>query len=145
MVIEEDNQRLFEEISKELLIVLSSFYKDKSLGPNGWTVECFVAFFELVGDDLLRIVVEEVRTSGKVLIYFNTTFISIIPKSNKPKSFNEFILITPYNCIYKIIVEVLALKPKGILNEVISLEQFGFLKGIKIHEAYRGCTNRVTL
>ena len=71
-----DNQSLLEETSKEeLLIGLSSFYKDKSLRPNGWTVECFVAFFDLVGDDLLRIVVEEVRTSGKVLIYFNTTFI----------------------------------------------------------------------
>jgi hypothetical protein len=83
-VLEEDNGILMEEVSKaELKDVLHRFQKDKSPSPDGWLVEFFLGFYEIIGDDLLR-VIEESRTSGRVLATFNSTFIALIPKSNNP-------------------------------------------------------------
>jgi hypothetical protein len=40
---EEDNRLLMEEVSEEeLKEVLHSFQKDKSPGPDGWTIEFFL-------------------------------------------------------------------------------------------------------
>jgi hypothetical protein len=48
------------------LEVLKGFSKDKSLGPDGWTVEFFLFFIDLVGPDLLAMV-EETRIRGEVI------------------------------------------------------------------------------
>jgi hypothetical protein len=54
LIEEEDNRALFQEISKEeLLAIISSFKRDKSLGPYDWNVEFFKDFFDIVGFDLL--------------------------------------------------------------------------------------------
>lgn len=37
----------------EILVALKSFAKDKSPSPDGWTVEFYLHFFDLVGPDLL--------------------------------------------------------------------------------------------
>jgi hypothetical protein len=50
----------------EINEVLKGFATDKSPGPDGWTVEFFVQFFKLVGEDLLE-VVEDSRIKGKVI------------------------------------------------------------------------------
>jgi len=41
-----------------ILEVLKGFTKDKSLGPDVWTVEFFLNFFDLVASDLLEAVEE---------------------------------------------------------------------------------------
>jgi len=46
-----------EEVSKEeLLMILRSFQKDKSLGPNGLFVELFLGCFYFIGEDLRKVV-----------------------------------------------------------------------------------------
>jgi hypothetical protein len=74
-----------------------------------------LGFFDLLGDDLLR-VVEEVRTSGKVMGSFNSTFISLIPKVDKLGTFDDFRPISLCNYIYKIISKVLAVRLKKFLS-----------------------------
>jgi len=74
---------------EELKDVLHSFKKDKSPSPDRWTVEFFTIFFDLVGIDLLEMV-EETRTLGKIRRGINSTFIMLIPKSNKPTTFNDY-------------------------------------------------------
>jgi hypothetical protein len=69
--------------------VLDSFQKSKRLGPNGWTIESFIGFYELTGEDLIQ-VVEESKVSRKMLGAFNSTSISLIPKRDNPSSFEEF-------------------------------------------------------
>jgi len=71
---------LFRLVSiNELKEVLFSFKKDKSPGPDGWTVEFFTVFFDLVSKDLLEMV-EETRNLGKIIMGINSTFIALIPK-----------------------------------------------------------------
>lgn len=47
---EGDNEDLMVEVSKgELLEVLHSFQKEKRLGPNGWPIEFYLGFYDIVG------------------------------------------------------------------------------------------------
>lgn len=48
--------------SHEIKSVLKSFTKDNIRGPNEWTVELFLAFFALMGNDIFLIVQEAMNT-----------------------------------------------------------------------------------
>jgi retron-type reverse transcriptase len=113
---------------------MQSFQKDKIPGPDGWNIEFYLGFFELIGKDILK-VVEESKLNGIIHGPLNSTFITLIPKVNGPLSFDEFRPISLCNCIYKIIAKIIARRLKPILSKSISKEQFGFLEGRQIHEA----------
>jgi hypothetical protein len=111
--------------------ILKAFSKDKSPGPDGWTVEFFLHFFELVGEDLLGMV-EESRRKGEVIKFLNATFLVLIPKVNKPSSFGDFRPISLCNLCYKIIAKLLANRLWPILSKGLAEEQLGFLQGRQI-------------
>jgi hypothetical protein len=115
-------------------VTLSSFQKDKSPGLDGWTIEFFLGFLDFIGKYLLAMV-EESRRTCHIYAPFNSTFIALIPKAINPSYFDDFCPIFLYNCIYKIVVKVIAKRIKDILSESISKEQFQFLEGRQIHEA----------
>jgi len=71
---------------QEIHVALKSFSKDKSQGPDGWIVEFYLHFFDLVGLDLLELV-EDNRIRGKVIGAINSTFLTLIPKSDTPLTF----------------------------------------------------------
>jgi len=53
---DEEVHALEKTVSKvEILEVLKGFTKEKSHGPDGWTIEFFLHFFDLVADDLWRL------------------------------------------------------------------------------------------
>eukprot|EP00253_Pinus_taeda_P008065 PITA_08065 len=132
---EEEAENLYREVSKEEIEnVIKSMPKDKSPGPDGWTIELFTHFFEQIGDELTE-VVEESRKKGEIYGPFNATFIALIPKREDSESFEDFRPISLCNAIYKIIAKVIAVRLKPILSSCISNEQFGFLDGHQIHEA----------
>ena len=85
-------------------------------------------------NDILE-VVRESQESGKVLGSINSTFLSLIPKKQKPQTFEDFRPISCCNMIYKIIAKVLALRLKAMLSDIISEEQFGFLNNRHIYDA----------
>ena len=52
-------QDLIEEMTEEELNkIISTFQKGKSLGPHGFTLEFFLGFYDLIKDDLLKVVRE---------------------------------------------------------------------------------------
>jgi hypothetical protein len=72
----DDNAVIDRVITKqEIQDILSNFAKDKSLGLDGWTVEFFTLYFDVVGDDLLDLV-EDSRTRGKIQKSLNSTFLT---------------------------------------------------------------------
>ena len=61
----EDVDQFLESITiKEVEVVLKGFKKDKIPGPDGRPVEFFLAFFDLIGEELV-LVTEQARTGGQ--------------------------------------------------------------------------------
>jgi hypothetical protein len=118
----------------ELEAILKLFKKEKSPGPDGWTVELYLHFFEIMGEYLLALV-EETRLSGHISGSINSTFIALIPKTNKPQQFGDFRPISLCNLVYKVISKVIANIIKPILSKFLSEEQLGFLGGRQIQDA----------
>jgi hypothetical protein len=87
--------------------VLHNFQKNKIPGLDGWNIEFYLSFYDLIGKDLL-VVVEESHREGHMHAPLNSTFISLIPKSNTPQCMDEFRPISLCNCIYKIVAKVIA-------------------------------------
>ena len=86
---------------EELQGVLGQFKKEKSLGSDGWTSEFFIFFFDLLGEDLLAMV-EESSIKGAILGGLNSTFLTLIPKSYRPRTFDDFHPISLCNLCYKV-------------------------------------------
>jgi len=98
---------LMEEVSKEELnVILVSFKRDKSPRPYDWLVEFLLVFDDLLEEDIITLI-EESSGIEKVLGVFNATFLALILKRDKPKSFNEFKPISLSKCIYKIMARIL--------------------------------------
>lgn len=105
---QENSMELNREVTLgELETTLKWFKSDKSPRPDRLLVEFYIAFFEIHGDDLLK-VIEECRTIGCMHGAINSTFITLIPKTGNPTSFDDFHHISLCNCIYKIIEKVIA-------------------------------------
>jgi len=130
----EDLQALNDPVTmNELENTIKWFQKEKSPCPDGWTIEFYLAFFDIIGADILR-VVEEIRTSGQLYHAINSTFIALIPKSDSPTSFADFRPISLCNVLYKIISKIIANRIRPILSQHIAPQQFAFLENRQIHE-----------
>ena len=134
MVTQEEDEEFLMDISKEeLLAIIKSFKKDHSPSPDGWNIKFFLAFFDLMGEDLLKMVME-IKGSGKMPKSLKSTFIALIPKVDHPNNFGDLRPISLYNMLYKIVAMILALRLKPLLAIFVFEEKFGFLKNMHIHE-----------
>ena len=80
MITEQMNEELTKEFSEEEISkTLHSFLKGKNPGPDGFTLEFYLGFYDMMKNDILE-VVREPQGSGKVLGSLNSTFLSLIPK-----------------------------------------------------------------
>lgn len=91
-------------------------------------MECY----DCIEEDLNR-VVESSRTTREGLIYFTTTFTTLIPKINNMSIFENFRPISVYLCIHTIISKIIAKRLNRILSWKISTKQFKFLEGITFY------------
>ena len=103
-------------------------------GPDGIPVEVYRCLFDVLGEDLLR-VIELSQISGKIPAIFNSNFLALIPKIDHPLSFEDFQPISLCNFVYKIMGKIISIWIRNVLGRCISGEQFGFLSGRKIHNA----------
>jgi hypothetical protein len=80
MVTDKEARALESPCTKEeILEVIKGFTKEKIHGPDGWTVELYLQYFDLMGQDLLD-VIEDSRNRGIVNKQLNNTFIVLVPK-----------------------------------------------------------------
>jgi len=129
------NDGFFSPISEEeLLAVMKGFKKDKSPGPDGWTIEFFLHFYDLFKEDLLR-TIEATRISGNINNAITTTFIALIPKKDRSETFSDFRPIALCNILFKIISKIIAERMKTVLSLHISNHQHAFLKDLNILDA----------
>jgi hypothetical protein len=128
-ICEDEARDLYLPVTKlELKTTFSQFKRDKSTVLDGWTVEFFLHFFDLVSDDLLALA-ESIRSDGHIAGKLYSTFLALIPKINKPLTFGDYRVISLCNLVYKVLTKVIANRIKPILSRNLSVEQFGFLEG----------------
>ena len=80
MITKEMNEELTKEISEEE--IRHTLQNGKSPGPDGFTMEFYIIFYETLKKDILEVVKESQR-SGKILGMLNSTFLTWIPKKQK--------------------------------------------------------------
>lgn len=124
---EEEAKSLEQQVSlEEIKNALCQFSKDKSLGPDGWPCEFYLHFFDILGEELLQMV-EYSRMEGYMSRTLNSTFLTLIPKVDRAKSFGDFRPIALCNLAYKLMTKIITNRLKPKLEDFLSRELFGFL------------------
>ena len=104
---------------------MKQLVKDKSPCPNGWMVEFFLSFLDMLMDELLHMV-EQSRVEGFVSDTLNSSFSTTNPNKNKPKTINDYRPISLCNIACKIITKIISNRLRARLADMMSKEQFGF-------------------
>lgn len=90
----------------------------KAPGPDGAHASLYQRFWDIVGDDTIRVCLKILNNKEK-MEPINKTLIALIPKTKDPKKMNEFRPISLCNVIYKIIAKVIANRLKKVLDSII--------------------------
>lgn len=116
---------------KEVEEAVMQMEKGKALGPDGFTVDFFQHFWDLVKEEVWEIV-KASRRLGRVLKSFNVTFLTLLSKEQGADTPDKFLPISLCNVILKIITKVLANRLKPLLPSLISLEKTSLVEGHQI-------------
>lgn len=126
---EERSVQLIKEVTnEEIKKVLFSMPKDKSPGPDGYTVEFFKEAWQIVGPEFI-IAVKSFFAKGFLPKGINTTILALIPKSLAAREMKDYRPISCCNVMYKVISKIIANILKTTLPEFIVLNQSAFVKG----------------
>jgi len=111
----------------ELEEALNQMKQGTTPGPDRFTINVFVQFWDLVKMDVHQIV-EASREGGGILKAFNATFFTLIPKTEGADDPSLFRPISLYNMIYKLITKILDNHLKPILPLLISADKSIFVE-----------------
>ena len=110
---------------------------DKAPGEDGFTVEFYKYFFELIGNDLLASF-NETHMKGELCISQRRGIITLTPKDDGSLlELTNWRPITLLNVDFKIASKAIAKRFESILPFLIHSDQTGFVKGRYIRENIR--------
>ena len=116
---------------------MASFEKDKSPGEDRFTVEFYLAFFDLVGENLARSL-NAGHEKGRLSISQRRGAITLILKEHTSLSLlQNWRPLTLLNVDYKIASKGIAKRIEPVLSSFIHPDQTGFVKGQYIGESIR--------
>lgn len=104
-------------------------------GLDGYTRNFFQSFWDVVGSDVSKAVLQFFDT-GFTPLGLNPNLMILLPKKEGAIHDDEFRLIIMSNFVFKIITNVLATRLGDISSRIVSQNQYGFVKGGVIHEAF---------
>ena len=107
-VTEEMNHSLIRDFTmEEVEATLHQMHPTKALGPDGMSAIFFQKYWDIVGNDVSRMVLN-VLNSNLSMAEINRINITLVPKTKNPSKMTEFRTISLCNVIYKLISKVLA-------------------------------------
>lgn len=124
-----DQQR--EELIKpftagDIWNVLKGMPRNKCPGPDGFSVEFFIAAWNIVGKEVCNGILYFFSTRQLPRI-INSTALALVPKVSPSMLMSDFRPIACCNIIYKCITKLLAMRMKKLLPSLISLSQSAFI------------------
>ena len=122
-------ERSFSE--EEVWDVISKSDGNKAPRSDGYNMHFIKNHCVLIKENVMKIF-EFFFESGSFDKRLNSSFITLIPKCSFISGLNEYRSICLVGCIYKILAKVLANRLRDVLDEVIGLNQFLFIKGRQI-------------
>ena len=131
--IEMENYLTMEEIKN----VIELFQRNKTPGDDGFPVEFYEAFLDLLGGNLLDCY-NEAFYEEQLSISQRREIISLIPKGDE--NLNEITCWRPTNLLnvdYKILARIIATRIEPSLPSLIHSDQTGFVKGRYIGQNIR--------
>ena len=121
----------------ECWAALKSMGTGKSPGEDGFTVEFYRCFFDILGNDLLNSL-NAAYQNGEMSISQRRGVITLIPKENSdPRELSNWRPITLLNVDYKIASKAIATRVEKFLPLLINSNQTGFMKGRYIGQNIR--------
>jgi len=119
-----------EEVSK----ALSDCCGNKSPAPVGMTMAFLQSNWATLSGDIMGMFTD-FFSSGKFVASLNSTFIGLIPKKAGATNIKDFRPISMVGCIYKLLSKVLARRLRGVVGDLISMNQNAFVGGRQILNA----------
>lgn len=112
----------------EMKDTMFSLPRNKAPGPDGFPVEFFIGCWDFVGRDVCESVLEFFN-SGQILKQWNSTILSLVPKTVGATKIVDFRPIACCNTLYKVVSKLLAKRLKRSLPGIISRVQSAFIPG----------------
>ena len=109
------------------MTVLKEMKLNKSPGNDGLSTEFYVLFWSVIGDIVVE-ALNESYTKGELSSSQKQAVITLIQKEGKdPLNITNYRPISLLNVDYKILTKVLSARIKKVLNEIIKIDQVGYL------------------
>lgn len=111
----------------EIFRAMMSCDPSKAPGYDGFNMRFIREMWDVVGEDISQLILN-FFASGEFPPSINTTWVTLIPKSEQAENISEFRPISVIGCIYKIIAKLIASRLKPVIGEIISETQTGFIE-----------------
>ncbi|MFS7905001.1 putative RNA-directed DNA polymerase [Helianthus anomalus] len=121
-----------EVTDDEIRKAIFSIAGNKAPGPDGYTSVFFKRAWNVVGNDVCK-VVKAFFQNGKLLQQINHTVVSLIPKVPTP-SITDYRPISCCNTLYKCISKIISDRMKDGLADIVSINQSAFVSGRRISD-----------
>lgn len=105
--------------------------KDKSPGPEGFSLALYQQCWDILKEDVMK-VVEDFHRSRIINTITNETYIFLLLKKLNSIRVGDFRPISLVSSLYKLIAKVLSHRLRDVLDDTISLVQGAFVKGRQI-------------
>lgn len=118
-------------LEEEVVGALNNLSGDKAPYPDGMTMAFFVHCWSVIKDDFMSFLVE-FHESGEFEKSLNASFVVLIPKKGGAVDIKDFRPISLIGRSYKLMAKILALRMKGVLDQLVSESQNAFVQGRQI-------------
>lgn len=112
----------------EIVHAVNQMGANKSPGPDGFSPIFFQQNWDIVGQSVIRFVLETFRTQ-MFPPHMNLSLITLIPKVECPEEISQFRPISLSNVVVKIISKVIANRLKMVINDLVNPTQCSFIPG----------------
>ena len=118
---------------KEIDNVINKMANDKAPGPDGFNGMFLKKCWHIIKEDIYQLCDDffEERVSIQAI---NSSFITLVPKSNNPTTVSDFRLISLLNLIVKLLTKLMANRLQKRIIPLLHLNQYGFIKGRTIQD-----------